>query len=160
AWIEPRDGGWCIGDAGGANGVYVNGERIEHWSTLSDGDEIQIGPALLTFSASSQLPRGLKLLSMQQAQTGADHSGCLITCACGTPAWVPAVLAGRQRPCVHCGQPLQEPPAMPEATCSICQCAIAAGETIHTCSDCGGTFHAACWQENFGCSSYGCPQVD
>ena len=27
------------------------------------------------------------------------------------------------------------------------------------CPDCAVTFHAECWQENLGCSSYGCPQV-
>jgi hypothetical protein len=29
-----------------------------------------------------------------------------------------------------------------------------------TCPDCAMTFHAECWQENLGCSSYGCPQVN
>ena len=46
-----------------------------------------------------------------------------------------------------------------EETCSICHSAINAGEHTTPCPSCGLTFHADCWQENLGCSAYGCPQV-
>jgi hypothetical protein len=63
--------------------------------------------------------------------------------------------------------PTEEPPASstPETPrevthCSICQTAIADAEERTTCPSCGLEFHAACWQENYGCSAYGCDQVN
>jgi pSer/pThr/pTyr-binding forkhead associated (FHA) protein len=56
------------------------------------------------------------------------------------------------------------PPA-PAATpstalvCGICQSPITAGESQHACPSCHIPFHADCWNENRGCSSYGCSQV-
>ena len=47
-----------------------------------------------------------------------------------------------------------------QATCSICQTAIAPGEAHTQCPSCHLTFHAGCWEENFGCSAYGCDQVN
>jgi hypothetical protein len=44
--------------------------------------------------------------------------------------------------------------------CAVCHSHIVAGEEMITCPDCAMTFHAECWQENLGCSSYGCPQVN
>jgi hypothetical protein len=46
------------------------------------------------------------------------------------------------------------------AVCSICQWEMMADAQTHRCPDCGLTFHAECWQENRGCSAYGCPQVN
>jgi hypothetical protein len=43
--------------------------------------------------------------------------------------------------------------------CGICHSAIVAGETTTVCPSCALTFHAECWQENQGCSGFGCPQV-
>lgn len=44
--------------------------------------------------------------------------------------------------------------------CSICQTAIGEAEEQTTCPSCGLEFHAACWRENYGCSAYGCDQVN
>jgi hypothetical protein len=44
--------------------------------------------------------------------------------------------------------------------CAVCHSAIVAREEMITCPDCAMTFHAECWRENLGCSSYGCPQVN
>ena len=44
--------------------------------------------------------------------------------------------------------------------CSICHSPIAHGEETTTCPSCGLTFHADCWNENYGCSAYGCAQVN
>jgi hypothetical protein len=41
-------------------------------------------------------------------------------------------------------------------TCSICQTAIIAGETVVCCPDCSLPFHHECWNQNGGCSVYGC----
>ena len=40
--------------------------------------------------------------------------------------------------------------------CSICQTGIVSGEEMVNCPDCGLPFHLECWQENQGCSAYGC----
>jgi hypothetical protein len=45
-------------------------------------------------------------------------------------------------------------------TCSICQFPVGMDEKRTQCPDCGLPFHAECWEENFGCSAYGCPQVN
>ena len=44
--------------------------------------------------------------------------------------------------------------------CAICQSSIYPAELTHACPKCGLVFHAECWQENFGCASYGCEQVN
>jgi hypothetical protein len=41
--------------------------------------------------------------------------------------------------------------------CSICQSTLIAGERILYCPECSLPFHVECWDENGGCSSYGCP---
>src|SRR5215212_1630186 len=63
-------------------------------------------------------------------------------------------------------QNAQQPPPSPPTTtmvlreCGICQSSIYPSEGTITCPKCGLTFHAECWQENFGCAAYGCEQVD
>ena len=47
-----------------------------------------------------------------------------------------------------------------QAVCSICQCPIDAGDPQMQCPQCHLPFHSDCWQENLGCSTYGCPQVN
>ena len=46
------------------------------------------------------------------------------------------------------------------ALCSICQTPIEPGEERTACPSCHLTFHAQCWEENLGCSAYGCDQVN
>lgn len=47
----------------------------------------------------------------------------------------------------------------PVPMCSYCQSPLADGETQTPCPDCGASHHAECWQENGGCSVYGCKQT-
>jgi hypothetical protein len=57
--------------------------------------------------------------------------------------------------------PVAPPPPEPQvALCSICQTPISVGEERTSCPSCHLTFHAQCWQENYGCSAYGCDQVN
>ena len=60
--------------------------------------------------------------------------------------------------------PPPPPPSRGPATvlreCGICQSSIYPSEETHPCPKCGLVFHAECWQENFGCASYGCDQVN
>ncbi len=46
--------------------------------------------------------------------------------------------------------------------CPYCRFPIKPGQEITTCPECGVPHHAECWQENGGCTTYGCrasPQV-
>jgi hypothetical protein len=93
-------------------------------------------------------------------------------CACGGPLQAEAAQAGRQGKCPYCGRLFQIPgPAAsqsvqatpsppPRATCSICQSALLPGEARTACPGCGLPFHAECWKQNYGCSAYGCSQVN
>lgn len=47
-------------------------------------------------------------------------------------------------------------PDMAGKLCSICQTAVIAGERVVQCPYCGLPFHSECWDENRGCSAYGC----
>jgi len=40
--------------------------------------------------------------------------------------------------------------------CAVCQTNIVTGEAIVYCPDCSLPFHRECWEENRGCSQYGC----
>jgi hypothetical protein len=72
-----------------------------------------------------------------------------------------AVAAAAAEAPVEMSRAIAPPPEMQQAaTCSICQTAIAGGEERMSCPSCHLTFHAGCWQENYGCSAYGCDQVN
>ncbi len=43
--------------------------------------------------------------------------------------------------------------------CGVCHSSITQFDEITVCPSCGLTFHRDCWQENHGCSAYGCPHV-
>jgi pSer/pThr/pTyr-binding forkhead associated (FHA) protein len=47
----------------------------------------------------------------------------------------------------------------PTRLCSICQWAIEAADSQASCPSCHLTFHSECWEENKGCSAYGCASV-
>ena len=56
--------------------------------------------------------------------------------------------------------PTPREPSVVLRECAICQSSIYPTEETHPCPKCGLIFHAECWQENFGCASYGCEQVN
>ena len=47
-----------------------------------------------------------------------------------------------------------------ETFCGACQCSINVVEATTVCPECHVAFHKDCWNENGGCSSYGCKQVN
>jgi hypothetical protein len=47
-----------------------------------------------------------------------------------------------------------------EATCAVCQCSLLPDDDRTLCPECGLPHHTDCWNENFGCSAYGCGQVN
>jgi signal transduction histidine kinase len=53
AYIEFMNNTWTISDAGGANGVFVNGVRLNKSSRLKVGDQIRLGSTLLVFGAAA-----------------------------------------------------------------------------------------------------------
>jgi hypothetical protein len=44
--------------------------------------------------------------------------------------------------------------------CGVCQCPLEAAEGREVCPACALPFHADCWEQNYGCSAYGCSQVN
>lgn len=44
--------------------------------------------------------------------------------------------------------------------CSICQTEIREAEATTSCDECRLPFHVECWEENLGCSAYGCSNVN
>jgi hypothetical protein len=187
AWIDPiadENAQWVITDAGSKTGTRVNDQPIAR-HPLHDGDVILVGKITLTYHEQDVPPDDAALIVFS-SPAGVDRSsGILFECACGAPLWVGSDLAGKRGICRHCRQPITVPggvaaptaaavaaqAAIPKpvetqsskkrpSTCAVCHSAILDSEEKTQCPDCAMTFHTECWQENFGCSSYGCPQVN
>ncbi len=50
AEIRPRGGSWVLTDLGSTNGSQLNGRQIEGSEVLRDGDEIELGESVMTFT--------------------------------------------------------------------------------------------------------------
>jgi len=50
AEIRPRGGSWVLADLGSTNGSKLNGRQIEGPEVLRDGDEIELGESVMTFT--------------------------------------------------------------------------------------------------------------
>lgn len=91
-------------------------------------------------------------------------------CQCGASVGAPRAAAGRRGRCKRCGQTLTVPQSSDatvsdeveiiEEFCSICQTTIEEDEVQTRCEACGLPFHVECWEENLGCSAYGCSNVN
>lgn len=66
---------------------------------------------------------------------------------------VPAVTGTVE--CPSCGEAL-DLSSIREATCPVCCTPFAEDDSIKLCPDCKTPHHAECWEENRGCSTYGC----
>ena len=42
--------------------------------------------------------------------------------------------------------------------CPYCKTEIKEGEDVKVCPECGIPHHAACWEENKGCTTFGCKE--
>ena len=107
------------------------------------------------------------------ASTGQD-STIRFRCECGSVLTARASLSGRKGKCKTCGTVQVIPPpeeslgadeAPEKATgiqemCSVCQTGIEDGDDRTTCNVCQLPFHEECWEENLGCSAYGCTNVN
>ncbi len=177
AWVEPTpDGGWVVTDAGSQNGVAVNGRRVDR-QPLADGDLIHVGTTRIRFVAGGP-PAGAEPVDLTPPPGEPVRTpGILFDCACGAPIWVGDDLAGKRGRCRHCKRQVRVPvpagdappttappgegPAAERRTqCGVCHAIIAAGEPLTVCPECDTAYHADCWTENLGCSTYGCGRVD
>ncbi len=50
AEIRPRGGSWVLTDLGSTNGSRLNGRRIDSSEVLREGDEIELGESVMTFT--------------------------------------------------------------------------------------------------------------
>jgi pSer/pThr/pTyr-binding forkhead associated (FHA) protein len=178
AWIDERQGTFVLTDAGSRTGTFVNGEAIVRWE-LQPGDEIRIGPAAISFVEA--LPEDVQELNLSSraATVQISKTGILFDCKCGSPLWVEIRFAGKRGLCKYCGEPVTVPslpapniaaaapkrvrPALPTKSmpkCGVCHSAVERNEEITVCPECGTNYHTDCWLENYGCSTYGCTQVN
>ena len=114
AWVDRQaTGQYYIADADSRSGTAVNGQPIDGHYLLQDGDHIAIGPAKITYSLASALPKDCTPLQVafSGASRSATTSGVLFACTCGAPLWVTADLAGRQGRCRFCKRLIQIPRA-------------------------------------------------
>lgn len=101
-------------------------------------------------------------------------------CSCGVTLRTRANLAGQKGRCKSCGhsvvipqmderaltdsdargRPRMNADLVVEEMCSICQCPVEIGDPRTPCNECGLPFHDECWSANFGCSAYGCGNVN
>ncbi len=184
AWVDPVEAdadagvpaGWAVHDAGGRGGTFVNGEPVRR-RRLRDGDVVRVGGTALTYRDLAAADGGA--VGPPPAVARGD-GGILFSCTCGAPLWVGEELAGKRGVCRHCRRPVTVPPGLvlvatvvekPTATtavgggprlppCGVCHGPIAAGEDRVVCPACAIAYHAECWRENHGCSTYGCEQVN
>jgi hypothetical protein len=176
AWIGLQKNSYYVSDAGSRTGTFVNDSLLRTRHTLVAGDQIHIGPAVLTFQ-DDPLPTGVEEIDLTPRPAAAlsSASGKFMECTCGAPLWLPTEYAGSPR-CRYCGHSVKRlakkipaealaPARVPtirhdvERVCGICHSPITAVDQVTDCGSCGLPFHAECWIENHGCSAYGCDQV-
>jgi hypothetical protein len=94
----------------------------------------------------------------------------IVTCQCGVKLELPEADGDFLFRCPNCkteivgGVGTEVPSsyragAGVQATCPICQTAIAPQESVLTCPKCQQVHHRECWIEVGGCSTYGCEQA-
>lgn len=95
-------------------------------------------------------------------------------CQCGAVLKASEKMSGRKGKCKSCGFVQVIPAASQGETladanetavgiqeiCSICQTVVEDDDDRTTCTACELPFHEECWEENLGCSAYGCENVN
>jgi len=95
-------------------------------------------------------------------------------CSCGSLLKAPRSHVGGKGKCNKCGTIVEipNPESIPSIdaplsaasdvleVCSVCQTEIEEEDDRTTCGECGLPFHVECWEENLGCSAYGCKNVN
>lgn len=111
AWIGQKDGEYFIVDSGSRVGTLVNGKALHGRHSLADGDQVRVGPAMLTFRANGGLPADAEEIDLSPRPASAAD-GIFLDCSCGAPLWAPWDFAGRLGQCRYCGQMVELPPPM------------------------------------------------
>src|SRR5439155_11036441 len=152
AMIHCVEGRYLVEDVGSANGTLLNGQIVRGRKPLEDGAQLEVGPARITFHSDDAV-----IDAAQPEQAAVTQDGILLSCSCGAKLWVPEDRIGTMGKCLQCGADM----ALGEKqVCSICQWEITADAEKQRCPECGLHFHAECWKQNYGCSAYGCAQVN
>lgn len=123
---------------------------------------------------------------MAEPQKHQREAGIFFRCDCGASLRISARLLGEVRHCPKCNAEFTvSSPAIKttnltslsrsisprytssldslttgDATCAICQCPLSLDEERTACVACGLPHHTDCWEQNLGCSAYGCSQVN
>src|SRR5215218_4995660 len=184
AIIERIAGEYFIEDLKSRNGTRVNARTVRERRPLQGGDKIRFGQVRVTFVIATD-DAGSSTPSLERTPSGpAMEPGILFDCACGTRLWAKCEAAEGIVTCGKCGCDVVVPKdsaradssetvsgmtfVVPETlaapvqtgTCSICQWQTNTEDQTTHCPACGLMFHTVCWQENCGCSAYGCAQVN
>ena len=59
ALIEWQQNQLVVNDQGSVNGIFVNGQQLQH-SVINSGDTLQIGPYIITVTYASSVPQGVR----------------------------------------------------------------------------------------------------
>lgn len=104
AWIDKDGESFYIRDSASRGGTFVNGKPTVGKVVLQDGDQIQVGPSLMTFHLTDVLSEGVITFNIAEDGSNPDFAnpGILMACACGAPMWVPASMAGAFGKCGIC----------------------------------------------------------
>jgi hypothetical protein len=165
----------------------VNDQPIFASQILRNDDKIMIGSAQITFQGDTHgtINRDSRL-SAPANLTGAAKV-IEFYCTCGAKIRAKAGQSGRRGICRRCHQEViipngkdgdstgERPPGNASSVmehskgstgdpvndiCGYCRCEIEAMEVRFPCNACGLSHHEECWNENFGCSAYGCRNVN
>jgi len=175
------EGNRCyIEDRGGESVTMVNDKRVDGQVSLRDGDIIQVGSARMQVC-------GLAAAEKSPAKDVVPSDEKIVfQCRCGKTLRAPRKYSGRKAKCAKCGNHLVVPTVDSQkftqtgndrvednsstrshATgdllqiCNVCNTEIQDSiDEKMVCHVCDLPFHADCWIENFGCSAYGCRNVD
>lgn len=175
------EGNRCyIEDRGGESVTIVNDKRVDGRVSLKDGDIIQIGSARMQVC-------GLVAAEKSPAKDVVPSDEKIIfQCRCGKTLRAPRKYSGRKGKCAKCGNHLvvpavdskelidsvdvniadtstvhSQPATECLQICNVCNTEIEDGVDDKTvCHACSLPFHTECWTENYGCSAYGCRNVD
>lgn len=108
AWIGCEGETYFVADLSSRSGTLVNGKKVAEKQTLSDGDDITVGPARLKFrmveDAADDQP-----LTIPSQRVLPKSAGIRFDCPCGAPMWAPRGHRGASARCLHCRQTIVIP---------------------------------------------------
>ncbi len=107
AKVTPEGMSAVIEDLGSSNGTFVNGERVEDPRRLRDGDELQLGNAILAFAAGTD---ETELVEPVDPDATEAHPGPAAIAAAAAAAGGAGAEAAQPPPTAQPPPPAQPPP--------------------------------------------------